>query len=444
MCKKRKSFLICGLVLCCLTACHGATGQPATESDKLEGTESVTDSMNETLTEDMVSEPESSNDVTESESESSVDVTESEQSVEERIVALMYDYVEIAGKLKLHEFGNTIQISTGNREHSYTNNDALKYAYHKLIELEEIDPWLNEESWTELIHPQGHPDFDRQGFLDDFFVLKDVPLHVTYDTYRADGSRVSGDDELILFHYNPDGTLCYIDGDTQRLEEYLQYYRVPGSNLIYRYDNNKIVRLDWYGDSTKQNTHWTREYNKKGQLASEYYTDEKLITERIDYIYNKSGQLIQSKLYEQMDFIEDLYPVYYSGTFTDYTYDENGLLIRKERRRMHCDIDGNPLYPDRITTWEYSYDTSGKLVFTARTVCAYTILDSEQGLIEASTPGVSHISYEYDEKDRLLTKTTEYIPPEEVKYPDFMSEVVKEVETYIYGDYYMHGQYTIP
>lgn len=436
MSKMWKSFVIGALVMCCLMACRGVGEQSMTGTQDTDETVSSTDTMQETETQ------------TETQIETQTETVDPEQAEKERIITQMNLYRAIVESLRTHEYGDSIAISAGNYDvvydsfdRVYRNNEALEYAYHKLIELEELDSLLNEEDWISYVPYGSIPDFDRKSFLERFYIVEDVPIKIKCET-SYDDADLRIDEDWVTFHYNTDGTLCYIDNGVENLDEYRLHRKASFQDLYYYYQNDKIVKM-YFGEYEDKSAHWVREYDKKGHLIAEYIKKEK-VSDRIDYIYNESEQLIQSVMYTQMDSLEETYPELSQGYFTDYTYDENGLLINKEERWMQCSVDGKPLYCHSSSTWDYTYDDSGKLVSVVQTERMFSLLDSEQYLVELLRIGVAYVSYAYDEEGRLLTKTTVTMPTEDIGNPDFISEKTTEVETYIYGDYYMYGQYDEP
>ncbi len=429
MSKKWKTLLIGTLVMSCLTACQGVADEPMTESSQSEENVTSLDTMDE------------------SETQTETETIDPEQVEKERIIVQMNLYREIAESLERHQYGDRIAISAesydliyGSFGCVYENNEALKYAYHKLIELEELDSLLNEEDWNRYVPYGSIPNFDRKSFLEKFYIVEDVPIKITCET-SYDDADIRIDEDWVTFHYNPDGTLCYIDNGVENLDEYRLHRKASFQDLYYHYENDKIVKM-YFGEYEDKSAHWVCEYDKEGRLKAEYIAGNPIL-DRIDYTYNKSGQLIQSVMYCQMDFIEEIYPSLGQGYFTDYTYDENGLLIKKEEKMMQCTEDGKPRYCHYSNIWEYSYDTSGKVVSAVLTGRAYLETDSEQNLVKLSSLSTSYITYTYDDAGRLVTKTTVDMPREEYDIPDYVGQKRVQVETYIYGDYYSYGQCNI-
>ncbi len=436
MSKMWKSFVIGALVMCCLTACRGVGEQSMTGTQDTDETVSSTDTMQETETQ------------TETQIETQTETVDPEQAEKERIITQMNLYRAIVESLGTHEYGDSIAISAGNYDvvydsfdRVYRNNEALEYAYHKLIELEELDSLLNEEDWISYVPYGSIPDFDRKSFLEKFYIVEDVPIKIKCET-SYDDADLRIDEDWVTFHYNTDGTLCYIDNGVENLDEYRLHRKASFQDLYYYYQNDKIVKM-YFGEYEDKSAHWVREYDKAGLLKVEYIAGNP-IPDRIDYTYNESGQLIASAMYCQMDSIEEIYPELSQGYFTDYTYDEKGLLIKKEEKHMQCTVDGKPRYCHYSNTWEYTYDTSGKVVSVVLTGRAYLETDSEQNLVKLSSLSTSYITYTYDDAGRLVTKTTIDMPREEYDIPGYVGQKRVQVETYIYGDYYMYGQYDEP
>lgn len=364
--------------------------------------------------------------------------TEPTQNMDERITALMYDYNEIVGKLDLYTYGGVIQISTGDRSQDFSGNEAMAYAFHKLTELEEIDPWLNEADWAERVYPGYYPNFDRQSYLDRFTVLEDVLLRVEYASYHENGNNITRQTDWVVYNYNPDGTVCYIENGVWHLDEFYIYSHITHADMFYCYDENGELLKMYFGAPDDYRLTLTQTYDAAGRLTAEHFAKEE-VTHRIEYTYDEAGRLIQTVLYENVNWDPDLSLRY----VTDYAYDDSGRLIWEEERYMNYDSNGEPAYINHGRTLEYSYDDGGKLASTVLTGCVYTLVDSDTHEVELFSTSVSNIRYAYDEAGRLVTRTVVELPTVYADGPDPTMEEVTLVETYVYGDCYLFDQLVV-
>lgn len=409
--KRKCTIFIVWLLVFCLAGCR-SSGLSSTQPGHTDPTTAT------------VTEPTDSTD--------STDVTEPTMSEDERITALMYDYNEIVGKLDLYTYGGDIHISTGDRANDYSGNEAMAYAYHKLLELEQIDPYLNETDWAERVYPGYYPNFNRQSYLDRFVVLQNVLLRVEYASYHENGSNITTQEDWVVYNYNPDGTVCYIKNGVWHLDEFYLYSHITHADMFCCCDENGELIKMYFGDPGDYRLTLTQTFDEAGRLTAEHFTKEE-VTHRIEYTYDEAGRLIQTVLYENVHWDPDLSLRY----VTDYTYDDSGRLIREEERYMNYDTNGEPAYINHGRTLEHSYDADGKLASTVLTGCVYTLLDSDTHEVELFSTSVSNISYAYDEAGRLVTKTVVELPTVYADGPDLTMEEVTIVETYVYGDCYV-------
>lgn len=193
-------------------------------------------------------------------------------------------------------------------------------------------------------------------------------------TYRYDGNgnvllkkweNKSGDKSQTTYQYDEKGNLIFVQNiDTDGEKE----------QITYQYDenNNRIFQQTIYSDGSKSEYTWS--YDERGNKLTERYRGSSGYTSYYEYTYDEDGNLLVTK--EEN----------YDGEMeieVQYTYDKHGNLVKEKRGAS-----------ERADEVQYTYDSLGKLTqrcfieygwgdYTDETYTRYTY-DEDGNLIKIS------------------------------------------------------------
>lgn len=340
------------------------------------------------------------------------------------IKAKLADYFEIVRKLDQYTPGDILHVSTGDRSKSYSGNEALRYCYETLLELEAMDPWLNEESWNRIMAGYSLINLDRASYLARLAVAENVLLHMNYEEIYGGSSAQK---ERVVWHYNADGRVYYIYNGVEHLEQYRTYRRIAPSHILFRYDENGIVSNACFGQKHALVSYLTPIYDASGRVITEIYTHA-VYTHRIEYSYDEAGRMTKKVLYEDVSTEDPQYPWPGDGYYwiTEFTYDDAGKLLQEvETGYFHNSQEGFEWAWSVVTT-QYQYSSDGVLESAVRTSRSGHPNDIHFQWSES----VENYAYTYDDQGRLLTRTV-------------TGDSRGWVEEYIYGDYYAFGEFEV-
>lgn len=340
------------------------------------------------------------------------------------IAARLRDYFEIVRKLDQYTPGDTIHVSTGDRSRSYSGNEALRYCYETLLELEAMDPWLNQTSWQEIMVGYSTINLDRQSYLDRFAVAEDVLLQMDYEEiYGGSNSQ----EERVVWHYDQAGRVYYIYNGIEHLDQYRTYRKIAPAHILFCYDENGIISTACFGQKYALVSYLTPTYDEMGRVVTEIYTHQ-VYTHRIDYSYDEAGRLIRKVLYEDVSVEDAQYPWPGDGYYwiTEYTYDEAGKLLQETETGWFHNYWQGFEWAWNVVTTQYSYDANGLPVSALRT---YQSGHPNDVTAEWSESTESY-AYTWDSQGRLLTRT-------------ITNDRQGWIEEYVYGNYYSFDEFEV-
>lgn len=296
-------------------------------------------------------------------------------------------------------------------------------------------------------------EFDENGFprKESFYMkrgTKDLLSSQKTYVYDVNGIEISSHYYNYEYEYSSSSSSYELDTTTEGRTEN-------------KYDNRgNLIEKTTFGNDNKQSRRYTYTYDDQNNLVNEcYYSDGSTAREKIFYYYNEDNKLIQTHRY----FWED-------HTIIDYTYDENGVLIKEEASEFEenavdpssgwltlyknglpdatynfnaqGESDGKRLYAydasgNRISS--LSYDTEGNITF------GYELIFSSDGRcvevteIQEDKRGTATI--EYDDNGNITKVTINSIygttyevtyQYQQIKVPPTFLEFIKNEQKHIY------------
>lgn len=350
-----------------------------------------------------------------------------------RLITMRLDeYDPAKGEKSLH-----LRVLENGEYTTYTNYDGFTYCYQKLLEMEWLDPWLNEQSWEQYrdqmyITEQSAPNFDRLSYLERFTVLEDVLLQVDYTQHYVEQEKGTYSiDSYIAWYYNRDGSVYYVENGPWRLADYETYRHITFADVLFQYDDGRLSGA-YFGEREDYRMSMTPTYDEQGRLISEFWDGDSL-DYWIDYTY-ENDRLTQKVLHERVG--DDLVDEYY--WVTTYVYDENGKLQSEEERGVYFDSAANVHNVWRIDTKTYTYDSDGVLQSMEQNTAAWH--PNVMGEVPDSV-GKTLYTYLYDDQGRLISRTTHLFPTKFADGTEQLLDISHTVETYVYGNVHIYAEY---
>ena len=351
-----------------------------------------------------------------------------EEAVPENLYEMMLKYHRIDYALKQckAEGPMDVRVSLDSQNGKLNGNEALKYCYEQLIELEALDPWLNRASWEKYAPDLTMPKFDRKAYLEQFTIVEDVLLRMEKGEYGS----IHREEDFVRYFYNHDGTVNHIYGWAEKVA-WLKYLgKRIGSNYYYGYDENGRVNLFWYGDHYKALGSMVPSYDEQGRLTG-LHSKERYY----NCFYNEDGRL--SKVEYGDAFLWDGDEVtYYSVQSWELTYtcDENGRVTRLVEREDNG--EGNGYF---VEISDYTYNEAGQAIAADWVVQWWD--DNKDGDVLDSVSRRQRV-FTYDDKGRLLSETV-YSGENVTEDGKPVIPADATTYTYVYGDQYVFGEYKI-
>lgn len=312
-------------------------------------------------------------------------------------------------------------------------NEGLKYCYEFLRSMDDLKPYLNEESFCDLVG-YTFPEQSPEELLDRFTIIEDVLVSMSYTTDSSSIGELRRND-TVLWRYNSKGQLVHIDqqnwgsiGVTWRPTDRDYYNNYAKSELFYEYDEDGALIAPWFEQDDKPHTPIIPTYDEFGRVILESFNN---VT--FSYTYNEQGDL-SKVIMSRASISEDGIPFLYTTRSWVYShqYDENGNIIRRMEQGYH---DDDLFY---TVTEFYYYDENGRVCRINKYVGSWDDIPSDS---PAYDPNCSSIVYTYDQKGRVLTKSSTTGGGLDANgTPVF--EAVLSTETYVYADYYVFDDYT--
>lgn len=354
--------------------------------------------------------------------------TSSEGFTDEEIKAMMKDYAYIVGKLDYHDpMGSNFSVHTGDYSEYYHGNEALRYCYERLQELEVLDPWLNEKAWNKYCYASNMPNFDRQAYLDKFYIVEDACVQMNYIThYQEESYDAYAQNAYVRWHYNPDGTVVYVENGTWRWYEMRHYGIVTGGDLIRIYEDNRMFCYGYFGTPDTAHLQLLPTYDADGRLIREeiWGITTGIQEYEISYEYDQNDLLVHIRI--ESDAREDY--------IFNYTYDAYGRITGEELKQT----DDYGTYQ----LWEvaYFYDVYGRLDWALLT--STQLPSSAQG--EEPRFWEEIWDFSLDEQGRVVNrKIYKSVTHNQdgTLQPNPGGDWYEEI--YVYGDVYVYGEYTL-
>ena len=236
----------------------------------------------------------------------------------------LYAYSDIVYALSQYDKGRIsvmVHDEEGYIKEELKNQDAMKYCYEMLQQLECVDKWIDSPYCQ---HDWDNPDlnWNRLELLEGISIVEDVMINQNMVWMDAVGNEQGT--QNTYFYYDANGRLIsnYSDRDYQVYYPTFEWSienTLSGKHFIYEYDENNIIQ-------------------KINLIANNYGNTQFLVTPQ----YDSNGNKISDHA---------VYKDGQSWTFY-YTYDGENRLIR-----VDCDRK-----EDYHLTWYYSYDESGRVV----------------------------------------------------------------------------------
>ena len=431
--KQKWIFVIVCFLVFCLAGCHRVDETMPTAQESAPAT-TVKDTLPQ-ATEDTL--PQATEETLQETTEPTVDPFDAylvEQLTIYRHITMCLDaYNPAKGEKNMR-----IRVFENGDYKSYFNYDAFAYCYQKLVEMEWLDPWLNEEGWAQYsdqmyVTEQSAPNFDRISYLEQFTVLEDVLLRVDYVQYYTEQEKGTYPiDSYGAWYYNRDGSVYYVENGPWRLADYETYRHITSADVLYKYDDAKKLSGAYFGEREDYRMSMTPTYDAEGHLISEFW-DGGAMDYRIDYTY-EGDRLMQKVLHERVG--DDLADEYY--WVTTYLYDEQGNLQIEEERGIYFDAAANVHNVWRIDTKTYTYDRNGILQSMEQNTSVWH--PNVMGEVPDSV-GKTQYSYQHDDRGRLISRTTYLFPTQFADGTEQLLDVSHTVETYVYGDAYIFAEY---
>ena len=205
---------------------------------------------------------------------------------------------------------NSLQASGIN----YTSHYGIRYCYEKLLEMDEVDPWI--DYCKE--HYSNNYAWDRQFYLNKFSVIEDVKLSATQYDHYSDTQILKNNTHW--WYYDSKSRLNYEQVNQQddfSMQLYIPRVFQSGDDYYIQYDNTGRIEkiLGQHGYYT-----YTPNYDTSGRITSMTVQDGNKIR-TIQYTYDGAGHLIRTEMFGS---------IIASGNYLiEYTYDTDGNLIRK-------------------------------------------------------------------------------------------------------------------
>lgn len=261
---------------------------------------------------------------------------------------------------------------------NYRGSAALGKIYQILSELEPIDSLPKDQVKAYLEQRYGNGSADRQGLMEHFTWLENVPLSQTLTITKRDGSVSS--ESQVSWKYTEDGEVCWenplylvrfthndlSDYDIQR--EYDADGRVTKTlysndgkvkyTIVYSYDENGHLTGECRTSGTDGSD--PKDYqmacDAQGRVISVKWHDFWDCT--ILYSYNDKGQLVKEES------IKSYNGEYHSAI--EYTYDENGILTSGVYTSSSTGFS-NEDDTEATYSLEYTCDDQGRVTFSVLT-----------------------------------------------------------------------------
>lgn len=173
---------------------------------------------------------------------------------------------------------------------------------------------------------------------------------------QVDYSRADGAVSQSLFQYDGSGKLAVFMNQL--------HANTGDSNLEYLFTYGASGNLESYRDKSKVNPEATYQYSSTGLLTGWSMWEYDMNELHYSCEYDETGRLIRETAE--------------NGNVTDYTYDQNGMLVSSSAKTFHGDMVGTEKSI-------YTYDTLGRIAEKTTT--------SDWGFGEAA---VSIFQYRYD------------------------------------------------
>lgn len=312
---------------------------------------------------------------------------------------------------------------------SLQGQSALQYCYQQLIKLESIDSYLTNEAWGKYMPQYERPALNRTELLSKFSIVENVPLRVECVEYGVDEGHDTHYENYVVWHYNPDGTVNHLHGGVVNLPEYW-YLRLHFlTDMKFEYNDEGIVNKIWIGELHDLNSSMDILYDEQGRLSGATDGEDSFFCS-----YDEKGHLTQ--VIYQVLLSNDNGVLSYGTHRMDltYTFDNNGRIIQQ----TEVGESGDNLRTTNTLT--FSYNDAGQMIEMDRMWEQW--VDSADSPTPDSTMQ-NRYTFTYDEQGRLLTRTT--YPGNRVDADGTVvyQGIKSKVETYIYGDQYIFGDYVI-
>lgn len=335
-----------------------------------------------------------------------------EPSEEEILVQRLLQYWEIWSTLESYAYCDYTDFLTNSTYLTAVpnGNEGLKVYYEYLLSMTDLTPYITKETWNTLMPGYDLPDQTPEELLSRFTIVEDVLLSLNYAETTVDwGFQQYG--EQMRWRYNTKGQLVHIEQvnythvGNWRLPENRFYSSFNALEMFIEYDENGSRVKNWLGQNKTAEHPVIPMYDNAGRLVQETCGTETLL-----YSYDDHGQWSRVEHVDPSVYDENGNVTCYFTTRWDFThtYDTDGKRIQTIEEKFY---DNNLQYT-AVTDYEYSAD----------------------GLLSKEIHEDHVITYTYDEKDRILTKTVEYT---QEHYP------LSYTETYVYGDKYVFDDYII-
>ena len=237
---------------------------------------------------------------------------------------------------------------------SYHDQGALNAGRNWLLEHHEVDQW---EDFIPT-YWDSECDWNRENALALFSCLEDVPIREDETKYDAsDPAEERYPFEYSEFGYDIQGHLTRRT-NTNFIWSLIDYD--PADNLdnaCLIYDENGVLTDIDEARYLVESRGWLRNaiYDEAGRLTGFNWESEGK-TAKIEYLYDDQGRIIQTS--------SPAYPGAVDYTVVTYTYDEQGNMVREERRFHNAALGSTDdgILLRWLTATEYTYDENGVLL----------------------------------------------------------------------------------
>ncbi len=313
-------------------------------------------------------------------------------------------------------------------------NEGLKYCYDFLSSMEDLKPYLNEETFRSYVGGYSLPKATPEELLARFTIIEDVPLSLNYTKYDPTFGNQNYYNQ-VLWRYNTDGNLVHLDQtnyvplNTFRLPQHQYYNYITHCELFFQYDESGTLIYPWFGENRAAETPIIPTYNENGQLIRENGGHHTLL-----YSYNEQGHLSQvlNVWTKSLADGQDL-SVSNRWDFT-YQYDDNGNITQCITQQFR---GANRL--DYTYTDNYTYDSQNRVCRIDQNLDCWGVSESVP-FIERTQQKV--LTYTYDEQGRLLTESAELVGGTDANGQPVSGHFIDQ-KTYVYGDHYIFDEYTV-